>query len=391
LNDNRIKQAINEAIGPEYEKQLMPWLQNIAHEWLIDRRGMNAIQNFASVLRTNVTMVGLGFRITTMLAQTSGYLNSVQRLGATAMADGLRTYAKAPWQQAAWVREKSAEMRNRANDLERDMRAAQLKLQGKTGAINDVRRLAFHGIAMFDAAVSVPTWLGAYNKGLKDGMLDQDAVYYADKMVRDTQGAGAAKDLASVQRQGPIWNLFTMFYSYFNVMYNRQRGIVRDARAGEWGSAVNQAFFLMVASPLIGSLLTGNGPEDEEEWLAWATRNVVFGLFTGVPMVRDLGNAASNAIAGKNFGGAKLSPVQGFGDNLIRLGKDGVKLVSGEETSTGAIKNVFNVTGVLAGLPLGQPGQTFQFVWDALVAGSENPEGVMDWLKGLIFGPEKKK
>lgn len=393
LSDNRVKQAIWDAVGPEYERMIAPWLQNVAHEWQIDRQGLNAVQKFASVLRTNVTIVGLGFRITTMLAQAAGYSNSIQRLGVAGMADGFRTYSRAPFEQAAWVREKSAEMRHRANDLERDMRAAQLKLQGKTGALNDVRRLAFQGIAMFDAAVSIPTWLGAYNKGLREGMADQDAVYYADKMVRDTQGAGAAKDMASVQRGDPIWKLFTMFYSYFSVFYNRQRGLARDVRDPNvsWGSVVNQSFFLLVVPTLASALLTGQGPEDDESWEAWATRNMVFGLFTGMPWVRDAANAASNKIGGKNFGGAKLSPVQGSIDNLIRLGEDIGRVASGEDASKNAIKNFFNVTGVLTALPLGQVGQSAQFVWDALIAGSQDPEGVVDWLKGLAFGPEKKK
>lgn len=395
LNDNRIKQGIQEAVGPEYEAQIEPWLSNIAHEWQIDRRGLGIVQKFAGWLRTNVVIVGLGFRITTMLAQTAGYANSVQRLGAGWMAEGLKTYALNPVQQAAFVRGKSAEMRHRANDLERDMRAAQLKLQGKTGAINDVRRLAFQGIAFMDGTVSIPTWLGAYSKGLAEGMNDGDAVYYADKMVRDTQGAGAAKDMAAIQRGDNILKLFTMFYSYFNVYYNRQRGLARDVRDPNvgWGSIINQSFFLLVAPTLLSQVLTGpsNWPDDDEDWPTWAARNFVFGLFTGVPYGRDVANAASNKMAGKNFGGAKLSPVQGFGDNLIHLFEDAGKLISGEDASKGAVKNLFNVAGVLTGMPYGQAGQSMQYVWDALVEGSEQPDGVAEWLKGLAFGPEHKK
>lgn len=390
LNDNRIRQAIREAVGPEYERQFAPWLHNIAHEWQTDRDGLSFVNRFANVARTNVTIVALGLRISTALAQTAGFANSVQRLGVVHMAEGLKTFSLSPVQQTAFVREKSAEMRNRANSLERDMRAAQLKMQGRSGALNDIRRLSFEGIAFMDAAVSIPTWLGAYSRGLKEGMTDDDAIYYADKMVRDTQGAGAAKDMAAIQRGGPVLKLFTMFYSYFNVLYNRQRGIVRDAQEGHWGSAINQSFFLLVAAPLLGAFLTGQGPEEEEEWAAWAARNTAFGLLAGVPWARDISFAASTAVGGKYYGGAKLSPVESFGNNLLHLAKDGVKLASDEDPSAGVLKNAFNVIGVLTALPLGQVGQTSQFVWDAIIAGSQDPETLGDWLKGLVFGPERK-
>lgn len=394
FSDDRIKQAIIDAVGPEYEEQIDPWLKNIAHEWVIDRQGLNAVQKFANTLRTNVVIVGLGFRISTMLAQTAGYSNSVQRLGPVRMADGMRAFAKSPIQQFEFVHGKSAEMRHRANDLERDLRAAQLKMQGKTGFLNDVRRFAFKGIAWADAAVSIPTWIGAYNQGLAEhGMTDEQAVYYADKMVRDTQGSGAAKDMAAIQRGGPLLKLFTMFYSYFNVFYNRQRSLARDVRdpGVSWGSAVAQTFWLLVLPSLLSPLLTGQGPGDDEEWAEWAARNVFFGLFTGVPYGRDIANTASNKMAGKPFGDPKLSPVEGFGANLVRMGRDAANLVSGEETSKSAIKNLFNVAGVVTALPLGQPGSTAQYVWDVLIEGSENPENLLEWLRGLTIGPEHKR
>jgi len=392
FSDERIKQSIIDAVGPEYEEQIDPWLKNIAHEWVIDRQGLNAVQKFANVLRTNVVIVGLGFRISTMLAQTAGYANSVQRLGAAGMADGMRAFAKNPVQQFQFVHGKSAEMRHRANDLERDLRAAQLKMQGKTGFLNDVRRFAFAGIAAFDAAVSIPTWIGAYNQGLSEHkMTDEQAVYYADKMVRDTQGSGAAKDMAAIQRGGPLLKLFTMFYSYFNVFYNRQRSLARDVRdpGVSWGSVVAQTFWLLVVPSLLSPLLTGQGPGDDEEWAAWAARNVFFGLFTGVPYGRDIANAASSKMAGKPFGDPKLSPVEGFGSNVVRLGNDIWKAGSGEDVSKTFIKNLFNVAGVVTALPLGQPGSSAQYVWDVLVEGSENPENLLEWMRGLTIGPKK--
>lgn len=395
LSNDKVREAIRSALGAEYEKQTLVWLKAVANEWALDRRGLEGIDKFLQTARANTAIVGMGFRISTMLSQTAGFANSVQRLGSADMLRGLRDFYRAPAEMQAFVHEKSGEMRNRANDLERDIRLALKRMEGKDSSLDNVRRFAFRGIALFDAAVVLPTWTGAYHKGLREGMSEAEAVGYADKMVRDTQGAGSVKDLSAFQRGSEAMKLLGMFYSYFNVFYNRQRGLVRDARAADsfsdYMDVVGQGFWLLVVPTLLGALLSGQGPEDDEEWWLWASRNVGFGVFSGIPWARDIANAASNEIAGKSFGGAKLSPVQGIGEGTIRLFKDAVKLVEGKETSKTSIKNAFNVTGLFTGLPLGQLGASSQFVWDTLVEETQDPEGLLDWLKGLAYGPERKK
>jgi hypothetical protein len=395
LSNDKVREAIRSAIGPEYEKQTLVWLKAVANEWAIDRRGLEGIDRFLQAARANTAIVGMGFRVSTMLSQTAGFSNSVQRLGAANMLRGLRDFYRNPFAMKEAVHEKSGEMRNRANDLERDIRLALKRMEGKDTTLANVRRFAFRGIALFDAAVSLPTWMGAYNKGLREGMSEKDAVGYADKMVRDTQGAGSVKDLSAFQRGSEPMKLLGMFYSYFNVYYNRQRGLVRDFRSADsfsdYMNVVAEGFWLMVVPTLLAALLSGQGPDDDEEWWAWASRNVGFGVFSGIPWARDIAGAASNEIAGKNFGGAKLSPVQGIGEGTIKLFKDAAKLVEGKETSKTSIKNTFNVAGLFMGLPLGQVGASTQFVWDALVEETQDPEGLLDWMKGLAYGPKPKK
>jgi len=395
LSNDKVREAIRSALGAEYEKQTLVWLKAVANEWAIDRRGLEGFDKFLQTARANTAIVGMGFRISTMLSQTAGFANSIQRLGSASMLRGMRDFYRAPAGMQAFVHEKSGEMRNRANDLERDIRLALKRMEGKDSPLDNVRRFAFRGIALFDAAVSLPTWTGAYNKGLREGMSEAEAVGYADKMVRDTQGAGSVKDLSAFQRSSEPMKLLGMFYSYFNVFYNRQRGLVRDARAADsfsdYMDVVAQGFWLLVVPTLLGALLSGQGPDDEEEWWAWAARNVGFGVFSGVPVLRDAANTMSNEIAGKGVGGTRLSPVQSIADTGIRLYKDAEKLVQGKEVSRTAIKNAFNAAGYAFALPLGQVGASSQFVWDTLVEETQDPEGLLDWMKGLAYGPEKKK
>jgi hypothetical protein len=55
--------------------------------------------------------------------------------------------------------------------------------------------------------------------GLEMG--EQDAVYFADKTVRNAHGGGGVKDMAAVQRGNEFQKLFTMFYTFWNHNINR--------------------------------------------------------------------------------------------------------------------------------------------------------------------------
>lgn len=73
----------------------------------------------------------------------------------------------------------------------------------------------------------------------------------------------------------------------------------------------------------------------------------------------------------------------------MRLVRDLIKMAGGDEPSNNVIKNTFNVLGFVTGTPGGQPGVTAQFLYDSLVDGSENPENIQEWLRGLTYGPKK--
>jgi hypothetical protein len=155
-------------------------------------------------------------------------------------------------------------------------------------------------IGYMDMAVSMPTWLGAYQKAL-DGKIETvqaedeaGAIDYADSVVRMTQAAGSAKDLASIQRGGELLRLFTTFYSAMSIVYN------------QFGKAVNQyqqdknlphligsAVMLWFAPVVLEEWIRGRGPDDDddESWAAYlARKGALFPLGT-VPFIRDIASA----------------------------------------------------------------------------------------------------
>lgn len=396
LSDRRIVKAIRDTLGPEVQRQMRPWLQHIANEWAIDRRGVEGWDKLAKTLRTHSTIIGMGYRLTTILAQLGGYANSTEQIGARWMASGFRAATGTPAKMVAafdFVMERSAEVRHRMDTMERDINANVRDLQGRRGTLANVRRFAFHGIGYMDRVVVIPTWLGAYNKALHEGMTDADAVYYADKVVRNSQGAGAAKDLASIQRGSEWMRLATMFYSYANTFYNRQRSLARDTgesirsrRTSDFPDLLARSFWLFAVSPmvpmLVGATLGGGGPKEDEDWGMWAFQNMLAGMFLGVPVVRDI---AGSLASGFDY---SFTPASRAIETAIKSGKDFQRLVDMDEDtgpSKRAVKNAVETTGYVSRLPLGQVSNAAQFVAD-WANGDVEPQTVGDWLKGLQTG-----
>jgi hypothetical protein len=74
----------------------------------------------------------------------------------------------------------------------------------------------FYLVDKMQRVVDVPTWLGAYEKALSEpDVAEVDAIARADQAVIDSHGSGMTKDLARVQRGGPLLKLWTNFYSFF--------------------------------------------------------------------------------------------------------------------------------------------------------------------------------
>lgn len=392
LANPKIEAAIESVMGREVVNQFRPWLQNIANEWAQDRRGLAFAEALFKHLRTSTTIMGLGYRLSTVLVQPLGLSNSTERVGERAMVQGLATFATNPVRATVEAMERSAELPSRFNGLDRDLREAARSSLGKKGLVEEARRFAYYGIGYADLAVAVPTWWAGYHKALREGMSEEDAAYFADKVVRQSQGAGAVKDLAAVQRGSEYLKIATVFYSYFSAYHNRVRNLGRDyVRSASQGRVQDlplllaRTWWLTVLPSCLSALLSGNGPDEDENWGEWAFRQSFFGLFMGIPLARDVAASLNSGY------GYKFTPISRFGETLIRSVKDVAAAVDpDEEVSDKAMKNALESVGYIFKLPLGQAATSTQFLAD-VAEGQEDPEGVGDWYRGLTRGSTEEK
>ena len=111
--------------------------------------------------------------------------------------------------------------------------------------------------------LSLDVWHAAYEKGIARWNDQRKSVDYANYVVRTTNNAGAAKDLAQVQRGGPTRWLFTMYYSAFGSLYQMFREqMTRAGREGIPGKIKLAAFCFMMftVQSALEDLVKGRAP-----------------------------------------------------------------------------------------------------------------------------------
>ncbi|BCS54787.1 hypothetical protein [Geobacter sp. SVR] len=385
LANRDMRSTLNATIGAPYYKMLKQWLANVANDRNIDRTGNEFWTRFMGTLRTNATIVGMGFRMTTMFSQLAGLSQSLDMVKGKYLGTALLRFTRHPFESAAWVAEKSGEMKHRRNSLDRDIRDGVRKLMGKHGAKQWIQAKAFAGVALFDAMVSVPTWMGAYEQAKAEGLSEGDSIAAADRAVRLSQGSGGAKDLAAVQRSNEMMKLFTMFYSYFSVLYNRLRNMGRLKSIGEIGfmDVAWKSFVMVMVPAIMGDLLAGRGPDDDEDKALWALRKILVYPSLTVPIVRDIGNSFES---GRPY---SLTPMSRLLEMTAKLPAQVEAVAENRKDLDDLIFQNFDLLGYAFGLPTGQPRTTTKYIWD-LTEGDVRAEDLGDVLKGLAFGHKKE-
>ena len=396
LSDKRVMRAVDSTLGPEIRKQFRPWLKHVANQWALERTGNEGLAALVNKVRSNTTIVGMGYRLSTVLTQVAGYSNSFENVGAKWVSTAVVQTARDPIGTFNFVMERSGEIRHRMNTLDRDINAAARAIAGNRDLLSDVKRFAYHGIGYTDRIVVIPTWIGAYNKAIEAGATEDAAIYEADKAVRQSQGSGAAKDLAAIQRGGQLLKLFTMFYSYMSAIYQRNRTLGRDVaeaakkgRIEDFPGLLARALWLVVVPPVLSELLAGRGPSGDEDWGWWAFKKMIFNALGPIPFVRDVTQPVWNKVEGKPTFGASLSPIQRVYDTAQNVAGDIGRAARGENTQH-AIRDSLELTGYATGLVPGQVAAATQFLVD-VGYGDQHPETVADWYRGLTTGKAEQK
>jgi hypothetical protein len=391
VRDRSIRGMIDTKIGPEYRKQFEKWLARQVHEGAVHAKAARWWDGALRQLRANMTIAAMGLRWSTGVAQTLGLTASADRIGARWVGLGLKRVALSPRDSAQFAFSRSPELLHRAEAVNREIAELSIKMRQKHSWWSGMQHWAMFHIAMMDRyAVALPTWIGAHSRGISEGMTDQEASTYADKQVRQSQGSGREKDLSQFQSpNSEAMRFFSMFYTPWNVLFNAQWQATRDLRRGDPRKAISVTFWWLVVSTLADAMLSGDWPEDTDEgYLKWFGRNAFFGIWAGLPFIRDFTNATERKIAGQ-YSDYSQTPVTRVYEAVDKAWSFGKRAAEGEDIKN-PIKQAGDITATLFGVPTSQPGATAQFLWDVR-QGEADPQGVSDWYFGLTKGKVREQ
>lgn len=369
LTNADVRAEIENRYGKEIYRQFIPWLQSIAHD-RTPNDGLSAVNRVFRGIRSRATMVGMGFRVSTIITQVVGYSSSAEMVPVKRLAGAIKDFVRDPLAMSEEVNRLSGEMRFRSANLDRDIRDQIRAQTGQKSLLEQARKFAFVGIGYADRIVTVPTWVAAYQDHLSRLPTDKEgAIAHADKVVRMTGGSGSAKDLAAMTRgKNEAAKLVTMFYSYFSAYYNRQRNwgraakrAISDGTYSDFPSLLAQQVFMTVIPAVAARLIVGDGPGEDEGYAEWAARQIAMYPLSAVPIVRDVAGTFDKAFgysftpAGRAVDEAAIQPFKVMGD-----------LIDGEAEAREVVVQALQTTGYALKLPTGQLATSTNNVWKAI-------------------------
>jgi hypothetical protein len=389
IRDKQVATAIKETLGPEEFAQLKPWLNDIAKD------GREAPQkmfwdSMLQRLRFGVTLGAMGFKASTGIIQISGLSNTIAEVGhapvyqAARTILGSRSTMKSAWDFAV---DNSKVMAHRTQTMDRDIKNAMKRLEGKQGITAAVQEVSMKHIALIQTyMVDLPSWHAAYIKAMTDHGDETRAYQYADWVVENVQGSGATKDLARIMRgQSETGRMFTMFMTFFSSLWNLERDTVKGAASGRYSttSIASKLMFLFTVPVLFEMLMRGEFSSDDEDDDETNLQKMLTGVamypVQSVPFVRDVANAVTGDF------GYNISPLQ----SVIEQGTQTIPEIvkrgfTDEEITKGQIKGATKFIGAATGIPgTAQAWATGEHLFNVMSEGEELT------LHELLFGPKK--
>lgn len=383
LGDVEVQEAILKTKGDLAYQQFTSALQDIA---LGAAPAKSVLDRSARFLRTRTQIALMGFSFWTGAQQPLGIFNGMQRVGVRWVARGMRRWlrdAASMESTVAWIHAVSPMMRERHLNGTQDLADLRSEIARPGGWFDElVRRVSrdtvtqkditdsylWH-IGLMQRVADVPTWIGAYEKAMANEPDEARAIALADQAVLDSQGGGAIKDLAAVQRGPELAKVFMTFYSYGATLFNATAdayGRTNFRRAGSVGTFLGH-LSLLYMMPALGTVtlarLFGKSDDDDS-----------FLVEAGTEML----SAAMNTIVGlREFSGLLRDGVRGYagpaGTRAIQVGYQVGTQIKQGEVDEGLGKAANQAAGILFRYPAQQVQRTVDG-WVALSEGrTKNP------------------
>lgn len=172
INSSDFMNHVNETMGRQYYDVLKKWAED---NWRIIENSNNPatkmIENAFRYLRTNSVMAIMGYRIFPVIENITNIAPMMDRLGAVNTLGALSDYY-ANMKEYRKLLNKSVFMRNRINNMDRDMKYAPGMFEEHGRITEFLREHTYTLMTWSDLAFSAPLWCRAYKDAYSGKVVD---------------------------------------------------------------------------------------------------------------------------------------------------------------------------------------------------------------------------
>ena len=355
------------AVGDNAQRAVLTWIDVLARKGGAIAKETKWDQKL-NEFNNNLSVVVLGLRLTTILKQPLALLDGAAEIGTYAFK-GTKEIVDENWR--TFMFSNSSEMRNRAGGDPAFEEIAHNKW------IPKIQDKAMLPIKFFDRYTAGSVWVGAYMKKMDELGLkvdfekpNQEALAYANLVVRKTQAMGSFKDLALIMTADNR-KYGKLIFKFQNFVLNRWAYLSEDLPdkfSHDKYLAARQVAFVSLAMILEGGISSlyysmFNGDDDDKKKKKGITiRSQIASALQTIPVLGQL-------IAALNYGSNPL-PLIEMSNKLINSGRQifvGKKLTTKE-------KHAIRVLSITLGMWKGIPTEQARAI-----------------LEKILFGDSKKK
>lgn len=399
VSDTQIKNSMMERIGETGYKALRGFIgHTVGADRPIPDSSAKAWQRVSDQIIANTAVYALGFRAVTAWGNLAvAPIQAAARVKPQYMVRGFTQFYSNLRESTDFIHNLSPFMRNRARDLDASYVEVMNTLGGNKSIRRQIARASMQVHRWADYLATHGIWLGRYQQAVDSGAQPEEAARLADKAIRQTQTAGAPKDLSGVERD-PTFKMFRLFIGPMLIMNNRIReSVTKKGVIDTWPEALGTMMAAWFLPAIIFELAVGRGPEEDDEpedWYKWMATKVGMYPMQTIPLVRDIAATAEAQILGE-YRQVRAAPIAEAGNAVVKAFATTAKEIEAadeiEDIDAGKVsKDTLRALGPIFGLPTNQVDVTGSFIFDVMTKEYE-PDSPLDYRYLLVRRPKEEQ
>lgn len=370
LNDEDIYRNMVERLGDTNVRLLREFLQACANPYGSRTAYMaeTTFTKIADALRNVATNAVIMFNFKTIMQNTTNiflYGNSTKGFThADAFRALLRSFTGEGRAEVDAICAKSAFMRERSRVPDITLR----DIQNRSDLNPIEKRTLKYGAMLLgytDMMTAKPVFAEAYMKKINEGKTEQEALDFANTVIRRTLGSSRIHDVSSMQRNSGLFRLFTMFQGFFNTQFNqwdREAHIVKRLWNSGEKKEMAERLIAFAGAKFLGVCLlnvamaelslTAPFEKDKDGYRKLSKELINYPLSMGGPY-GQFANIGIQCLLGMKNYGYRLTAAQGLIDKGMTVYRHLGKVARGEEGTGELIEQSAYVGGAFLGVPAG--------------------------------------